>query len=147
MTVDTPMGPMTAVDLATLRWQLRTDAERYPEQLQPIPRKDWPLRLATTADTLIRALRSRTLLVQVFDPGGTPWLRMSVCRALLGADGRWEDGLTWDDLQQAKHQAGYGHLWATEVYPPDDQVVDVANMRHLWLYPPDVPPPAYAWRA
>ena len=30
-----------------------------------------------------------------------------------------------------------------EIYPPDDQVIDVANMRHLWLLDEA---PAYAWR-
>jgi len=56
---------------------------------------------------------------------------------------RWADGLDWDTLMRLKDQAGYAHRWAVEVFPPDDEIVDDANMRHLWLLPEA---PDYAWR-
>lgn len=54
----------------------------------------------------------------------------------------WDDGLTWDELQQVKNQCGYGHRWAVEVYPPAGEVINDANMRHLWLLDEA---PAYGW--
>jgi hypothetical protein len=52
---------------------------------------------------------------------------------------RWADGITWDTLQLLKRECGHGERWAVEVYPPDTDIVNVANMRHLWLL--RAPPP------
>ncbi len=70
--------------------------------------------------------------------------RLTVNRTCLkpGGSGRWEDGITWDELQQIKRLIGFGDVWAVEIYPADDELVDVANMRHLWLFP-EAPP--FAW--
>jgi len=46
-------------------------------------------------------------------------------------DGR--DGISWDELQQAKNDAWGEHATAVEIYPPQDEMVNEANMRHLWL--------------
>ncbi len=60
--------------------------------------------------------------------------RMTVCRVTMRPDGRWDDNITWDDLQRVKREVGYGDAYAIEVYPRDADVVNVANMRHLWLF-------------
>lgn len=78
-----------------------------------------------------RVWRSCDYLVQLYDEGD--WLRLSICRALLRADGRWVDGLSWDDLMAVKRGVGFGDRFAVEVYPRDENVVNVANMRHLWI--------------
>jgi hypothetical protein len=92
----------------------------------------------------IQVWRSRTLLVQVFGAtGDAPCIRMSVNRTELDDTGRFRDGLTWDELMEAKRQAGFGDFWATEIYPPDGETVNVSNMRHLWL---TTEAPNYAWR-
>jgi hypothetical protein len=70
-------------------------------------------------------------------------IRLSVCRARMGKNGRWEDGITWDQLQRLKAECGYADSWAAEIFPPDAQVVNVGNLRHLWLLPEA---PAFAWR-
>jgi hypothetical protein len=88
----------------------------------------------------LRVWRSRDFLVQLFDEAGG---RLSICRARLAANGqRWADGITWDELMEVKAGVGFGDRWAVEVFPPDAAVVDVANMRHLWILD-GVPP--YGW--
>lgn len=81
---------------------------------------------------------SQEFLVQVYTirahEGQAPALRLSVCRTTAGTDGRWHDGITWDDLQRVKREIGRGDAYAIEVYPRDCDVVNVANMRHLWLF-------------
>ena len=57
--------------------------------------------------------------------------------------GNWREGISWEDLMRIKSECGLGAVWAVEVYPPDDEVVNVAAMRHLWLLEEA---PAYAWR-
>lgn len=94
-----------------------------------------------TGTTATRALRNRDWLIQFFDDNGI--IRLSICRAKLDPTGtRWADGITWDELQWLKAEAGFADSWAVEVFPPDDQVVNVANMRHLWVLPGA---PDYGW--
>lgn len=120
--------------------ELSRENARHPAWLVPIPRAEWPIGYPAH---LLEAWRSRDWLVQVFEDGGT--LRLSVCRTALAPRGeRWADGISWDDLQRLKRECGRGHLDAVEIYPADRDVVNVANMRHLWLVEPGVLP--FAWR-
>lgn len=59
--------------------------------------------------------------------------RLSIRRTEINAEGRWKDGITWDELQKVKCQLGFGGMDAVEVYPKDSDVVSYANMRHLWF--------------
>lgn len=92
---------------------------------------------------LIEVWRSRDFLVQVYgERDGI--VRMSVNRATLEAHtGRWHDNITWDELQRCKSEIGRGHLDAVEIFPADRDVMNVANMRHLFIMPELLP---YAWR-
>lgn len=91
----------------------------------------------------VKVWRSRKYAIQLFEAGAGV-LRLSICRSKLRDDGRWEDGLSWDELQSLKSEVGYGSWYAVEVYPADKDVVNVANMRHLWLLPE---PLAVGWFA
>jgi len=85
----------------------------------------------------VQVWRSKTLLVQVFDEtgdGSAQLLRLSIARTSVDPlTMRWKDGLTWEELQAAKAAVGYGDREAVEIFPPDYAVVNVANMRHLWV--------------
>lgn len=75
-------------------------------------------------------------------------LRLTVVRSAgvaMDGCGRivYRDGITWDDLMSVKRDCGYGDRWAVEVFPADAEIVNVANMRHLWILPQA---PAFAWR-
>ncbi len=120
--------------------ELARENARWPAELVPVPRIEWPERYPAT---LLEAWRSRDWLVQVHQDGGA--VRLSVCRAAFEPRGeRWADGITWDDLQRLKRECGRGHLDAVEIYPADRDVVNVANMRHLWLVERAALP--FAWR-
>ena len=41
----------------------------------------------------------------------------------------------WDILQRVKNEIAGVEAVAVEVYPPQGEVVDQANMRHLWVLP------------
>lgn len=43
---------------------------------------------------------------------------------------------------QVKRLVGYADKCAIEIYPPDQDIVNVANMRHLWV----VDMPDFAWK-
>lgn len=99
----------------------------------------------TTNDTpnslLIAAWRNKDWLAQLFYERGHH--RLTVCRAALAPNRqRWADGITWDELMMVKRCVGYEHRWAVEIYPPDEHIINVANMRHLWL----IEEPPYGWK-
>ena len=106
--------------------------------LQEVPREQWPRRSDARAPD--RLLQSRQFLVQVFYEDKA--VRLSVNRLSTTAGGNWKDGISWDELQQIKAQCGYCEALALEVYPEDSELVNDANMRHLFI--PQVRP-GFAW--
>lgn len=114
-----------------------------------LPRSSWPTDAGEASGVRREAVfRGGGFLAQLFTDraegaAGTVWHRLTVCRDTMGDNGRWLDGITWDELQAVKAAVGCGGLWAVEVYPAEGHVVDVANMRHLWLF---VARPPFAWR-
>lgn len=121
-----------------LRRELHESNQKFPPHLVLVPREQWPRQLPT----LLEVWRSRTFVVQVYKPRDGVQ-QVSVNRSSLGDDGRWRDGVTWDELMELKRQIGREHRWAVEVYPDAREVMNVANMRHLWLLDG---PPAWAWQ-
>jgi hypothetical protein len=84
--------------------------------------------------------RSNRFAVQVFYESVT---RLSVVRTMINKSGEWKDGITWDELQSIKNQCGFKNKVAVEVYPPDSEVMNVSNVRHLFVLNET---PEYMWR-
>lgn len=116
---------------------LEKDNSKQPLALQQVPRNQWPDHPRSPKEVW----RSRDYLVQVYaEANGVE--RLSISSTSLQGE-RWADGLSWDDLMMLKRQSGRGDRDALEVYPADRDIVNVANMRHLWL---PAEPVAFAWR-
>lgn len=122
------------------RRQLERDNAKQPAALRALPESLWPAGFRPPA--LLRVFRSREFLVQEFSAPPPAKVRLSICRAAVSGD-NWTDGITWNELQHIKHECGYGDRDAIEIYPADVDVVNVANMRHLWVMLEKVP---FAWR-
>lgn len=89
----------------------------------------------------VRAWGSRDFLVVLYDDQDHD--RLTINRTSRDSNtGRWVDGIAWDELMDMKDQAGFGDRWAVEIYPPELEVINDANMRHLWLLSE---PPACGW--
>lgn len=109
----------------------------FPARLVPVLPEEWP----SHPPRLIQVWRSSKFLVQVFDePGGM--LRLSICRTVHNGDS-WVDQITWDELMQVKRECDLADRDAVEIFPADRDIVNVANMRHLWV---TAHPVAFAWR-
>jgi len=120
--------------------QMRRDNLSYPSTLRPIDPAIWP----HDGEMRIAVFRSRTFLVQVFEQNGM--IRLSANRTEWDErQKRWREDITWDDLQRLKGEAGYADHVAVETFPPDNLVVNVANMRHLWIFPIGELP-AFVWK-
>lgn len=112
--------------------QARKENEKFPPYLVKCELRE-DLREEAEEQGLVAYWRSRTLLVQIYDRG-TDVFRLSVSRAEAGSGGRWKDGISWDQLQAVKREVGYGHLEGFEAYPADQNIVNVANIRHIWIF-------------
>lgn len=129
---------------AQLRELKRLNAT-YPANLVEIPAEQWPDLSKSpfqTGSTPVTAYRSRRFLVVVWlEPNG--FVRLSINRTEWDErQRRFRDDIAWDDIQRLKAEAGYGDRCAVEVYPPDQHVVNVANMRHVFLVKD---PPPFMW--
>lgn len=125
---------MNRRDRRALVKQQLSHIQQFPPNLTPVPREEWP----TMPVMPMQIWRSRKYLAQLYKEEVSDFpglMRLSVCRAKLGTDGRWEDSLTWDELQAIKTELGFWEWYGIEVYPRDIDVVNVANFRHLWLLP------------
>lgn len=124
-------------ELRMRRRYLEKENQKQPTELRMMPREDWNKfdhSTSTLSAQRIEVWRSYKHLVQVFqEKDGL--LRMSVNRARIGRGGDWDDGLHWEELQDIKRQIGRGHMYAIEIFPAALDVVNVANMRHLWILP------------
>lgn len=132
---------MSFITTRAQRRELERENARRPVALAPVPRSEWPADLANRPGAPVAVWRSRDFLVQQFVAPAPAICRLSVLRTSVKGD-RWADGITWDDLQRLKAEAGFADAWAVELFPADAEVVNVANIRHLWLLPAA---PAFAW--
>lgn len=129
---------MSIVSTRAQRRQLARDNQKHPEFLQEIPRDQWPSHSVSRT----RLWRSRDFLVQEFAESPPVTVRLTVSRTTLQG-GRWLDGISWDDLQRLKRECGHGERDAVEIFPADEDLVNHANMRHLWVLDGKV---EFAWR-
>ncbi len=127
---------MIKASRADRKW-LRKENAKWPLELKEVGRREWP-EVPDGFKYPERVFRSRQFMVQIFEPdnGAT---RLTIQRARLNSKGEWDDMITWDELQRLKAEAGFGDRVAVELFPPDDKVVNVANLRHLWILDEELP--------
>lgn len=106
---------------------------KRPKKLTLVDPAFWPAD-AGYQDNRKEVWVSNKYLVQVFIEDNDI-IRVSINRTTKNSEGEWEDNLTWDEIQQIKTDIGAADLYAIEVYPRGRDVVNIANMRHIWLLP------------
>jgi len=116
------------------RRQLKKQNAKRRLTLAQIPRDRWPI---DDDKNRTRVWLNREFLIQEFDEQNS--IRITVNRTEMMPNGRWLDGISWDELQQIKNEIGYGKSYAIEIYPPDHDIVNDANIRHLWVLPVPLP--------
>ena len=133
---------MSIVTSREQRRQMERNNAKLPKHLELVPPESWPLAVASHTERPIAVWRSRNFLVQKYLAPAPAIARLSVHRTTLDGE-RWADQITWDELQQAKNEVGYFAHTCVEVYPPMRDLVNVANIRHLWVLAEPLP---FAWR-
>lgn len=118
----------------------REQSKAWPEVLAPVPEGEWPAprgRRRPVAVWLSRHYLAALYALPLCQAGVVR--RLSVNRVALGIDGRWEQGISWDELMRCKRETGHADWYGVEVYPRDRDIVNDANMRHLWLLTEPLP--------
>lgn len=122
------------------RRALEADNRARPTKLQRLDEREWA-HITTPGIPRVEVWRSSGFLLQIFaEPNGVE--RLTISRTSIKGD-RWDDEISWDDLQRLKRECGRGERDAVEIYPADKDIVNVANMRHLWLTQAEVP---FKWK-
>jgi hypothetical protein len=114
----------------------RAEQKNRPARLTEIPREEWPRAYALAEHPPTHVWVSQKYLVQMFDEEpfqGIDTRRLSINRSTLKSDGHWDEDLVWTELQAIKREIGFGDWYGVEIYPRDRDVVNVANLRHLWI--------------
>jgi hypothetical protein len=132
------------------RQELAIENLRFPVTMTEIPKDDLArMKADTLGATPIRCWRSRhfiaTLWLQPCAGFPNTVRRLTIHRASITPDGEWKDGIAWTELERIKNECGFAGEWAVECYPPADQVIDIANMRHLFLPFLHAQVPEYGW--
>lgn len=120
---------------------MRAQAKEWPRAMVEIPESQWPAPRPGHVRPE-QVWRSSGFLAQLFgEPwfNGTPLHRLSVNRVTIGGDGRFDGEISWDELMRIKREVGYGDWYAIEVLPRDRDIVNVANMRHIWMMAEPLP--------
>jgi hypothetical protein len=104
--------------------------EKFSEKFVELPISDTQSQGSRGAKR-IKVFRNNKFLAQIFQESDS--LRLSVNRTSIDNKGRWQDGITWDELNFVKNNVGFADFDALEVYPAQKDLVNVANIRHLWI--------------
>lgn len=111
---------------------MREENQKFPEDsFVDIPKEKWPPRRDLNLPYPARIMRSRGFMVQIFEENGG--IRISVNRTMIDGQGKWLEGITWDEMFWIKNQVGFEKNDAVELYPAQQDIVNVANIRHLWV--------------
>jgi len=120
--------------------EMEKRAAKRPAELTPVPEHDWPG--ARGGERPLAVWLSRVYLVALYSApsfGEVEVRRLSVNRTTVDNRGGWSQDIPREDLQRIKRETGHGGWYGIEVYPCEQDVVNVANMRHLWLLAEPLP--------
>lgn len=130
--------------------EIHRENKRWPAHLVQVPLQEWAhiskKMKERNSEAPDEVWRSRDFVLQKYgnEKECRP-VRLTFSRAMVRRDGHYVDGITWDELMELKRQAGYGDRLAIEFFPPDADIVNVANMRHLFVVPRGVKLPIEHW--
>jgi hypothetical protein len=122
---------------AVIRY-LKEENKKRPAIMTPVDPAQWP---EGAPENLQEAWINSKFLAQVYREDQDV-IRVSVCRTMVLRSGKWKDEISWEELMEVKRQIGRGDRYAVEVLPADDDIINVANFRHLWI----TPKPLVGWR-
>lgn len=119
-------------DISLKRKYLNAQNRNWPVSPIQVCDAEWPKMFAAD-QSRIAVWRSFDYLIQVFRvrDGLT---RLSVNRTELDDQGRFKDHITWEELMWIKEACGFGDKDAVEVFPRTIDIVNISNLRHIFVF-------------
>lgn len=113
--------------------EMARENARFGREFIQIPEEQWPEgSKAAGGDRPIAAFRNARFFVQVCrEENGA--VRISVNRTQIDETYNFVGGITWDELFIIKNEIGYADKDCIEIYPAESKLVNVANIRHLFI--------------
>jgi len=112
------------------RRAIERENNKRTEEFKLIPKSEWPINSDYSRS---RVFVNSKFLVQEFIERDC--IRLSISRTSFNkGTSDWSDNISWDELQKIKRDIGFGNMYAIEIYPRDIDIVNVANIRHLWVF-------------
>lgn len=123
--------------------EMARENAKFGREMVEIPREQWPKASAENGgDRTIGVWRNARFFVQIScEPNGAT--RLSVNRTQIDETYNFVAGITWDELFIIKNEIGYADKDCIEIYPAESALVNVANIRHLFVL--DEPHP-FNWK-
>jgi hypothetical protein len=105
-----------------------------PWEISLIPRNairssGWASEMTTIAENKLYAVLMRTITTK------------RGCITHLAIRSYWGNEVPWSAKQRIKNELIGAERHAVEVFPAQSQLIDAANMYHLWVYGEDYVPP------
>lgn len=109
----------------------------YPDELTRVAENDPNMPYTSHPQDLDSVWRSKKYTVMVWNvPAGT---KLTISRNEWDSHTRrYKDEITWDEIMDIKRSVGMGERNAIEFYPPDSEVINIANVRHIWILPQEM---------
>jgi len=139
----TPEERQRKAEITKIRRDMREQNKQYSkDELVRVPYEDWPEHIKGNKAEPVTMWRSRDYLILAYEDE-SEYKRLSMCRTDIDEKGQWRQDLSWETIQMLKDASGHADHDAVEIFPRMDDIVNVANMRHLWIMPE---PLSFAWR-
>lgn len=104
--------------------------------MREVPREQWPF-MPGMESVPLKVWLSTEYLAVLYEQRVDGRRRLTVNRTRRNGKS-WRDGITWDELQRIKNETVGEEVWCVECYPAQSKLVNVSNMRHLYVL--DEPP-------
>ena len=125
-------------EIKAIKKVIAENNRKYTDKFVEIPREE----LDDKSFPPKRACRNNRYMAYLYEDYTNGYLRLCVQRTTINDDGTYEDGISWDKIQEIKRLVGFGDWWGLEVFPADDHLINVSNIRHIWLFKER---PSFAW--
>lgn len=128
------LSKKTMLNWKQVNREMARENAKFGREFVQIREKDYPPHVAAYDGPLkpLAYWRNRNFFVQVCEePNGA--VRISVNRTQIDETYNFVGGITWDELFIIKNEIGYADKDCIEIYPAAGTLVNVANIRHLFV--------------
>lgn len=107
----------------------------YPDTLEIVPENDLNVPYSSHPEDIKTIFRSKKYTVILWKQNRIDGKqRFSISRNEWNSkERRYVGDISWDEIMEIKRQIGLGDVECWEYYPKDNEIINEANMRHIFF--------------